>query len=416
MAFAGDERLELAKDIIAMANTRDGGTIVIGIAEVGSGWEFIGLTPDQVATFDVTKVHDFVKQRAAPSVILYSRVIERQGKLFVVLQIPEFDDQPHICTKDAATSGGKVVFRRGDLLARTVGAASERLADDVAVRQLLNLAVQRRADTMLTDISRLMRGESRQRAQSAPFWAAARDIARRYSVRKGEFEGLGSWTFGVAPVTPLAVGADGPPYDALRRAVSESAVALRGWDFPHVKDGEVQQRKDAESGLAYLVQQTDWHHHVENAVVFENGYASVERILGEDLEARELWPDASPTPPGEYFNWLGAIYLVSEFLLFASRLYGALAYEGDIYYEVRIVGAAKRVLRSRTPGRDLYPRAPSSEDEIVVSKRIDTAMLRADIPREAINCLKQIFALFNWNNPDDAVLSTDINKLLTRRL
>jgi hypothetical protein len=70
MAFEGDHRLELAKDIIAMGNTRDGGTLVIGVRQdrEKGNLQFDGLTPAQAATFDVTKIHDFVKQRAAPPV------------------------------------------------------------------------------------------------------------------------------------------------------------------------------------------------------------------------------------------------------------------------------------------------------------------------------------------------------------
>jgi hypothetical protein len=82
---------------------------------------------------------------------------------------------------DVATTLQKDVFRRGDLLARTVGATSERLADDSAVRQLLNLAVQRRADSMLADVARIMRGERGAPSERVPILAASAD--HRRSVR-----------------------------------------------------------------------------------------------------------------------------------------------------------------------------------------------------------------------------------------
>jgi hypothetical protein len=365
----------------------------------------------------VTKIHDYIKHRASPPVKLFSLTVEYAGKLFIVLQIPEFEDQPHICTKDATTASQKDVFRRGDLLARTVGATSERLADDSAVRQLLNLAVQRRADSMLADVARIMRGERGRQASESPFWLQARSIAEAYAPNAGEFQSLGCWRFSVAPATPLALPADQPPFAALQPAAVGAQVELRGWDFPHLKPDDVEQRRDATSGLAYLLHRTNWHHHVEVFTLFENGYAQLDCLMVEDLEARELFSDKEPTPPGRYFNWVIAIHLVSEFLLFVTRLYAKLSYEGGVRYEVRITAAANRVLRSRTPGRELrHPRKPSAEDEILVRGDIDTAVLRADVPREAVRLLKEIFAMFHWNDPNEKVLTDEIQKLFTRRL
>src|SRR5262245_20728513 len=78
MAFEGEHRLELAKDNRAMANTRDGGTILIGVSEdrQSGTWRKDGLSAGQARTFDVTKVHDFVKERAAPPVKLAVEAIE----------------------------------------------------------------------------------------------------------------------------------------------------------------------------------------------------------------------------------------------------------------------------------------------------------------------------------------------------
>lgn len=241
-------------------------------------------------------------------------------------------------------------------------------------------------------------------------------VAEAYAPNAGEFQSLGCWRFSVAPATPLALPADQPPFAALQPAAIGAQVELRGWDFPHLQPDDVEQRRDATSGLAYLLHKTNWHHHVEVFTLFENGYAQLDCLMVEDLESRELFSDKEPTPPGQYFNWVIAIHLVSEFLLFVTRLYAKLSYEGAVRYEVRITAAANRVLRSRTPGRELRPRKPSAEDEILVRGDIDTAVLRADVPREAVRLLKEIFAMFHWNDPNEKVLTDEIQKLFTRRL
>lgn len=61
----------LTKDILAFANSRDGGVIVIGKSETaGSGFSLDGLTNEQAASFDTTKVAAWVNSRAAPPVRL----------------------------------------------------------------------------------------------------------------------------------------------------------------------------------------------------------------------------------------------------------------------------------------------------------------------------------------------------------
>jgi hypothetical protein len=181
----------------------------------------------------------------------------------------------------------------------------------------------------------------------------------------------------VAPATPLALPADQPPFAALQPAAIGAQVELRGWDFPHLKPDDFEQRRDATSGLAYLLHRTNWHHHVEAFTLFENGYAQLDCLMVEDLESRELFSDTEPTPPGQYFNWVIAIHLVSEFLLFVSRLYAKAVLRGWCALRGANHG-------SREPGA---ARKPSAEDEILVRGDIDTAVLRADVPREAVRLL-----------------------------
>lgn len=82
MAFEGDHRLELTKDIVAMANTRDGGVIIIGVAQGPQTGRLTveGVTPEQARSFDVTAVGDFVHQRSAPPVDLSCVVDKVEGK------------------------------------------------------------------------------------------------------------------------------------------------------------------------------------------------------------------------------------------------------------------------------------------------------------------------------------------------
>ena len=55
-----------AKDILAIANIEGGGRIIIGMAEKGIGYERVGMTETQIATFDYDIIRDQFASFASP--------------------------------------------------------------------------------------------------------------------------------------------------------------------------------------------------------------------------------------------------------------------------------------------------------------------------------------------------------------
>jgi predicted HTH transcriptional regulator len=94
-----DEKCGLAKDILALFNTRDGGWIIVGVAD--KTYEPIGSEESAFRSFDTTKLNDFVHKYTDPiaSCGLEKAVID--GKKFIVIPVPEFRDIPLICKADA---------------------------------------------------------------------------------------------------------------------------------------------------------------------------------------------------------------------------------------------------------------------------------------------------------------------------
>lgn len=60
MAWTGTkaERAELVRDLMCFANTPDGGFIVIGVEEISSGWNSVGISEEQAETIDPTPIGD----------------------------------------------------------------------------------------------------------------------------------------------------------------------------------------------------------------------------------------------------------------------------------------------------------------------------------------------------------------------
>ena len=56
----------IIRTVMAMNNLRDGGVIVIGVAERGGDWELSGVRDSDLATYDVDNIVDVVNKYASP--------------------------------------------------------------------------------------------------------------------------------------------------------------------------------------------------------------------------------------------------------------------------------------------------------------------------------------------------------------
>ena len=236
-AFSWDEashdaKCEIAKDVLAFANTRDGGVILIGVGDKTGAIE--GLTEAQSTSFDQTRFNDFVQKYTDPHHT--SRVHRRtvDGHRFIVIDVPEFAEVPILCAKDAHSSSdsSKQILKKATLYKRTDKATSEAIADADEMRELLNRGLLRRQDELLKAIRQIIlpresvevQPETEFKAQIA---SAEKSLAQFKIESENEFlAGLPHWTLEMQPedylperITSLA---------RLQRLVQESAISLRG--------------------------------------------------------------------------------------------------------------------------------------------------------------------------------------------
>ena len=113
----------MAKDVLAMSNTQDGGTIVFGVRD--EDCEAVGLTESDFQSFDATTFADFVNRYADPPVECGIHKFIIGGKRFVAIDVPEFDDVPIICKADLNDASNRQILKCGALYIRTERAASE---------------------------------------------------------------------------------------------------------------------------------------------------------------------------------------------------------------------------------------------------------------------------------------------------
>ncbi len=132
------EARTFAKDILAMANVRDGGWIVVGVED--GTYKRQGLSEVQIRTFDQETMQDQMAEYADPFVsIQVFTPDDKEGRHYVVIKVRPFDDVPVICKKDGLDLQQGAVYYRG----KSRRPESARIRNSYDVRDLIELATVR---------------------------------------------------------------------------------------------------------------------------------------------------------------------------------------------------------------------------------------------------------------------------------
>jgi predicted HTH transcriptional regulator len=145
--MAWDVRM-FVKDILAMANTEDGGVLVIGVSEEthpATGFKREGVTPIIASSYKADVMKDQVEGFADPFVeFSVDFVVDLKGLNYVVIRVSPFFDQPVICKQE-----GKDVHK-GDIYYRKPRGRPQSCRIDSAhdMRNLLMVAHARMSRTI----------------------------------------------------------------------------------------------------------------------------------------------------------------------------------------------------------------------------------------------------------------------------
>ena len=140
---------KFTKAIMAMANKRDGGVIIVGWdASAGAH----GILPEHESTFDIDTIQPHVNRYAAPYVEVVLQPFEVAGTHFLAIGAEEFRDIPVICQRDS-TDG---VLKRGRVYVRsfrTVETTEVQTPEDS--RDLLELATDKGVERFVRRAARV---------------------------------------------------------------------------------------------------------------------------------------------------------------------------------------------------------------------------------------------------------------------
>lgn len=89
---------KFTKGIMAMANKRDGGVIIVGW-DATSGKH--GINSAHLATYDIDLIQPDVNRYAEPYVEIATQVFEHVGLTYLAIGVEEFRESPVVCKKDS---------------------------------------------------------------------------------------------------------------------------------------------------------------------------------------------------------------------------------------------------------------------------------------------------------------------------
>lgn len=138
--WEGDIQAKITKSIMALANLRDGGWIIIGKEEqTDRSFKSVGMLQSDYDSFDPDDVKAYVYGQTQPPAIFEVIKKEYGNKKFILIKVKEFDDIPIICKK-----GYDDILHAGKLYVRSKGKPeSIAIPSDAEMREVIELAIDK---------------------------------------------------------------------------------------------------------------------------------------------------------------------------------------------------------------------------------------------------------------------------------
>lgn len=390
---SGPNSASLAKDIVAFANSRDGGVLVVGKTETDpSQFELTGLTDDQADSFETTKVAAWINSRFSPPVRLICHRLAHDGKTFVIVSVSEFDDVPILCVKSYAdpTHPKKLLLRENTIYVRNSSAESAPLGSVEELRNLIGLATAKRGDQMLAMFSSMLKGrpiapsptdEERFEKEFAEVEPALSSVSARGSTP-------GAWRLVFHPDSYIEDR--WPERDDLEALIRKRAVRIRD-EFPPSYRGT----HPREWGICNDYYGEPW-------AFTRSGLFVCRKPFLENLATyKSPWMtyDEPPEPemgPGEWLDFELSVYTIIEFFMFMARM--AEEYEPGERLTCRLAAEPLdgRKLVSQNP-RVHVSHGPPEEcraEKYHWSRSIPAEEFRAEWERLCAAAMKEFFHLF----------------------
>jgi len=138
--------------ILAMANTRGGGRVLVGVDETPASLKPTGISAADVTSWKYDDLTAKVAAHADPYVSFTLEIVVLSGLSIAVIQVDEFEEIPVICKKAFVTPApqNRVVLRQGATYVRgRPKPESIEVANQADMRELIDLATEKQLNKFI---------------------------------------------------------------------------------------------------------------------------------------------------------------------------------------------------------------------------------------------------------------------------
>jgi hypothetical protein len=407
----GDKKAccELVKDILGMANS-EGGFIIIGVSETPSGFSRDGLTTEQLKTFDTSRINRFVQNYADPPINARLRKLEHQNKTYVIIEVPQFPDTPHICQKDFPD-----VLKRGTLYVRTDNNESAPLLSSSDFRAIIERAVRNRSDALLSAVRSIL--TTGVRFQPAAVETAEDRAETLIAAANARFEELNPLKtaacagFFQSTFWPEHLSDSHFSMEQLREAVRRGSVDFRGWPYLYFNPNKPERTYAVQDGLETFVHSKDFGG--DDLVDFwrlqQSGFFYQETAM-RPLSLQRSGETRCVVDFREI-----AVY-IAQAIHCLTRLYDTLLDDEElIHFRLTLVGTSNRLLVSTWPmTMPLLDQYVCRVPDVIAGGKYPLSDWRAGMIDHALEIAGEVYTRFNWLTPNLGAARTAIEKLFAR--
>ncbi len=384
-----NHQCEIIKDIIAMANTKDGGRIVIGVED--RTWTVNGLSNEQLKSFDVTQINNLLHEYSDPKHSCSIKQVHIGDKELIVIEIPEFTEDIII------TKRGSSCFERGRVYIRTDAASSEMVPSNHEMRELIGRAITKKGDNLLSSINTLIKGKPivEELVNYDEDIKVANDYLKNHYQEK--FDSLGYYELISYPIDKKRERIN---LSSLEHIINNSLVHLRGRTFPTVANFYVTN----DGGCSYY--DSDYYGLFTRYYFTQNGLILSQEIFREDgvgEQSRE---------GNLIIGYIDIIYTITEHILFLKRLYQSICPNENIEIVLKLHKTKDRLLTSSSPYARIRGDYVSKINVIEIKKQFNEVELRASYKDIIVEFCKELFVRFQMHIFQDDEIMRWVNDLL----
>lgn len=413
-----DFALDLVRHILGMANA-GGGAIVVGFKEDHAKKPQPDPLMDDtiVASYDASQLASYVEKHVRGTDKAKVRIFKEPhgGRNYPIIEIEGFERTPYFCRSTKQDSTGKEVLRDGALYFRTDSARTVQIAGPSEWEKLIAICVQRRQDEFLGRFSALMEqmgfgkpsgpgGFPKARGDEALARLAREGVAvveqelTRHDFPRAYFEGVHS-----------PAGDSRWPADLLLAAAERSKLHRSGWPIGVVLHGERGPRPTTRGIEASIY---------SDVIRRSYDYWRLDRDGGFYFARTYQEDSLDNAAPGTILWFDIRIWRIAETFEHAAALYRELGVSPSdpIRVHIRHAGLRGRLLTSSDPMRNTFLERRSTEDEITWSGEVTQDQIKAQLKDLVRSVCEELYLLFDFFRPVDAVYDEILANYLASRV